>query len=143
VSRSALIAELVRRHLAGETLAVHHPLGGRRFLVEIWQTDTGFVFADLGWWDSEYSGHPFHRIDGEATAGDDGDVTIALSEEDAGGTTATARVYAVRPYERSGDPAACDAARWLAYRASPEGRRYPGRAFALRHAREIDPTARL
>lgn len=41
----------------------------------------GFVFADIGWNTNDWS-HPFHAIDGQATAGDDGAVVIALSGED-------------------------------------------------------------
>lgn len=76
-----VIAELVRRHVAGEHLAIDHPLGGRRYVAGIWQTQSGFVFADIGWGDALYSGHPFHAVEGTAVAEADGAVTITHSEE--------------------------------------------------------------
>jgi hypothetical protein len=59
-----LIADLVRRHLAGTPLAIEHPNGGQRVIAEIYPTDRGFVFADIGWVDPLQSGHPFHVITG-------------------------------------------------------------------------------
>jgi hypothetical protein len=135
-----LIADLVRKHIAGVPLAIHHPVGGRRYLAEIYETDRGFVFADIGWDTNDHS-HPLHVVSGEATAGEDGSVVIDIGDEHPEGRTAT--VYEVRPDLRSEDPAARDAARWRDYLASPEGARYPGRAFPLRFVQELDETARL
>lgn len=74
MTSAQIIAELVRKHVEGMRLAIHHPLGERRYIAEIYATDRGFVFADIGWDDSLYSGHPFHVVEGTAAAGDGGQV---------------------------------------------------------------------
>jgi hypothetical protein len=37
----------------------------RRIVAEIFEHPNGIVFADIGWDDPQYSGHPFHIIEGE------------------------------------------------------------------------------
>jgi len=135
-----VIAELVRRHVAGEHLAIDHPLGGRRYVAGIWQTQSGFVFADIGWGDSLYSGHPFHVVEGTAVEAD-GAVTIRHSEEHLEGDRS--RVYVVRPDLRSDDPAGRDAARWIAWAAEQSEDAAARRRRGLGHALDLDRTAKL
>ncbi len=141
MTSAEVIAELVARHVAGEHLAIDHPLGGRRYIAGIWQTDRGFVFADVGWGDSLYSGHPFHRVEGKAAVDADGVVTIRHSEEELEGQSC--RIYVVRPDLRSDDPAGNDAARWVAWAAERTETAAARRQRGLRHAQDLDPTAKL
>ena len=125
MTSAEIIAELVRKHVEGVALAIDHPLGRRRCLAELYQTDRGFVFADIGWSTND-SGHPFHAVEGEAVAGDDGQVVIVHGEEDLRGRRSI--VYEVRPDLRSDDPAARDSARWRDWLASDDGKEHGGRA---------------
>ena len=134
-----LIAGLVRKHVEGAALAIDHPLGRRRAIAELYQTDRGFVFADIGWSTND-SGHPFHVVEGEAVAGDDGHVVVIHGEDHLQGRRSI--VYEVRPDLRSEDPAARDAARWRDWLASEDGKDYGGRARGLQHAQSLEPSAR-
>jgi hypothetical protein len=134
------IADLVRRHRAGAHLAIDHPLGGRRYIAGLWQTDSGFVFADIGWGDPFCSGHPFHTVNGRAVL-DNGTVLIIHREEHLEGQSS--RVYVVEPDLRSDDPAGNDAARWIAWAAEQAETAAARRQRGLEHARDLDRTARL
>jgi hypothetical protein len=37
----------------------------RRVMAQVFEHPNGIVFADIGWDDNGYSGHPFHVIEGE------------------------------------------------------------------------------
>ena len=85
--------------------------------------------------------HPFHVVEGQAVAGDDGQVVVIHSEDHLQGRRSI--VYEVRPDLRSENPAARDAARWRDWLASDDGKDYGGRARGLQHARSLEPSARL
>jgi hypothetical protein len=138
MTSAELIAGLVRRHVEGVPLAIDHPFGRRRCLAEIYQTDSGFVFADIGW-NTNDTGHPFHAVEGEAVAGDDGQVVIVHAEEHLQGRRSI--VYEVRPDPHSDDPAARDAARWRDWLASDDGRNYNNGGRARRAAARAGPGA--
>ena len=41
--------------------------GGERIAAHLFIIDGGFVFADMGWNEPLYSGHPFHMVECELT----------------------------------------------------------------------------
>lgn len=59
-----------------------------RVVAEIFPHADGIVFADIGFCDPLYSGHPFHLVEGELTATDNdnewkvGDATIRVPTQD-------------------------------------------------------------
>lgn len=48
-------------------LVIELPVGGTRVIAEVFERDDGIVFADIGYCDPLYSGHPFHVVTGEIT----------------------------------------------------------------------------
>ena len=130
-----VIAELVRKHRAGTALWIDHPVGGTRVIAEILPTDTGFVFADIGWAHIDNFGHPFHRVDGIAHG-----VGSVLIDLDGGGQ---AEVFEFGdPYDSPG--MVSDLARWRAWLASPEAKNYGGAERMLRLVKDdVAPDARL
>lgn len=48
-----------------DQLVIDHPLGGRRLIAELFESEKGLVFVDTWWWES--SGNPFHEVVGKIT----------------------------------------------------------------------------
>ncbi len=84
-------------------LVVEHPIGGTRYIAELFIVKAGVCFLDVGWW-GDCSSHPVHLVTGPVTG--DGPWRVGNS--------------IIRELEPS-DSVNHDKRKWDAYRRTEEG----------------------